>query len=74
MLGRSTHRAPESIYIHFYMFSSFYSYISMKWNKVYGGPFDFLLTTSQLLILIKITVNYTLKNRIFTGKEIYLNT
>ena len=45
----------------------------MKWNVVYGGPIDCLLTTSQLLILIKMSLNYRLKNRIFTGKENYLN-
>ena len=56
------------------MFSSFNRYLSMKWNAVYGGPIDCLLTTSQLLILIKMTLNYTLKNRIFTAIEIYLKT
>ena len=46
----------------------------MKWNALYGGPNDILLTTSQLLIQIKMTLIYVRKYRIFTAIENYLNT
>ena len=46
----------------------------MKWYALQGGPNDFLLATSQLLIQIKMILPYTQKYRIFTAVENYLNT
>ena len=46
----------------------------MKWDAHQGGPNDCLLTTSQLLIQIKMTFIYVRKYRIFTAIENYLNT
>ena len=46
----------------------------MKYNALQGGPNDCLLTTSQLLIQIKMTLIYLRIYRIFTAKENYLNT
>ena len=46
----------------------------MKWDALQGGPKDCLLTTSQLLIQIKMTFTYVRKYRIFTTIESYLNT
>ena len=46
----------------------------MKWDAVSGGPNDCLLTTSQLLIQIKMTFTDVRKYRIFTAIENYLNT
>ena len=46
----------------------------MKWDALYGGPNNCLLTTSQLLIQIKMTLIYVRKYRIFTAIENYLNT
>ena len=46
----------------------------MKWDALQGGPNHCLLTTSQLLIQIKIILTYTGKYRILTAIEIYLNT
>ena len=56
------------------MFSGFNKYLSMKWYALQGGPNDFLLATSQLLIQIKMILTYTQKYRIFTAVENYLNT
>ena len=44
----------------------------MKWYALQGGPNDFLLATSQLLIQIKMILTYTRKYRIFTAMENYL--
>ena len=46
----------------------------MKWNALQGGPNDCLLTTSQLLIQIKVTSIYVRKYRIFTAIKNYLDT
>ena len=46
----------------------------MLWYALQGGPNDCLLTTSQLLIQIKVWLTYTWKYRIFTAIENYLNT
>ena len=46
----------------------------MKWDALQGGPNDCLLTTSRLLIQIKMTLTYVWKYRIFTAIENYLNT
>ena len=46
----------------------------MKRNAVYDGPNDCLLTSSQLLIQIKMTLTYMRKYCIFTAIENYLNT
>ena len=46
----------------------------MKWDALQGGPNDCLLTKSQLLIQIKMTLTYVRKYRIFTAIESYLNT
>ena len=56
------------------MFSSFNKYLSVKWDALQGGPNDCLLTTSQLLIQIKMILTYTQKYPIFTAIENYLNT
>ena len=45
----------------------------MKWDAFQGGLNDCLLTTSQLLIQIKMTLTYVRKYRIFTAIENYLN-
>ena len=45
----------------------------MKSNELQGGPNDCLLTTSQLLIQIKMTLIYVRKYRIFSAIENYLN-
>ena len=75
MLGFSPHRGPViDLYSLLFMFSSFNMYLSMKWDALQGGPNDCLLTTSQLLIQIKIILTYTRKYRIFTAIENYLNT
>ena len=46
----------------------------MKWDALLGVPNDCLLTTSQLLIQIKMILTYTRKYRIFTAVEYFLNT
>ena len=46
----------------------------MKWDALPGGLNDCLLTTSQLLIQMKMILTYTQKYRIFTAIENYLNT
>ena len=46
----------------------------MKWDALHGVPNDCLLTTSQLLIQIKMILIYTRKYRIFTAVEYFLNT
>ena len=46
----------------------------MIWDALQSGPNHCLLTTSQLLIQIKIILTYTRKYRIFTAIENYLNT
>ena len=46
----------------------------MKWDALQGDPNDCLLTTSQLLIQIKMTLTYKREHRIFTDIENYLNT
>ena len=46
----------------------------MKWNAHSGGPNNCLLTTSQLLIKIKMTLTYTQKYCIFTDVENDVNT
>ena len=70
----SPHRGPLiDLYSFFFMFSSFNKYISMKWDAVEGGPNDCLLTTSQLLIQMLMTLTYVGKYRIFTAIENYLN-
>ena len=46
----------------------------MKRKELYGGPKDCLLTTSGLLIQIKMTLIYVRKYSIFTAIENYLNT
>ena len=46
----------------------------MKWIALYGGPNDCLLTSSKLLIQIKMILTYARKYRIFTARENYLNT
>ena len=46
----------------------------MKWKALQGGPNDNLLTTSRLLIQIKMTLTCVRKYRIFTAIENYLNT
>ena len=46
----------------------------MKWDALQGGPNDCLLTTSRLLIQIKMKLTYVWKYRIFTAIENYLNT
>ena len=56
------------------MFSGFNKYLSMKWYALQGGPNDFLLATSQLLIQIKMILTYTRKYCIFTAIENYLNS
>ena len=56
------------------MFASFNKYLSMKWNAVYVGPNDCLLTTSQLLIQMKMTLTYVWRYRIFNAIENFLNT
>ena len=45
----------------------------MKWEALQGGPNDCLLTTSQLLIQIKMTLTYVRKYRIFSVIENNLN-
>ena len=45
----------------------------MKWDALQGGLNDCLLTTSQLLIQIKMTLTYKRNSRIFTAIENYLN-
>ena len=45
----------------------------MKWDALQGGPNDCLLTTSQLLIQILMTLTYVWKYRIFSAIEKYLN-
>ena len=45
----------------------------MKWDALQGGPNDCLLTTSQLLIQIKMTFTYVRKYRIFSAIENYFN-
>ena len=62
------------LYSFFLMFSSFNRYLSMKWDALHGGPKDWLLTTSQLLIQIKMTFTYVRKYRIFIAIESYLIT
>ena len=44
----------------------------MKWDALQGGPNDCLLTTSQLLIQIKMTLRYVRKYCIFTAIETIL--
>ena len=56
------------------MFSGFNKYLSMKWYALQGGPNDFLLATSQLLIKIKMILTYTRKYRILNAIENFLNT
>ena len=77
-MGNIRFQPPEGplidLYSFFFMFSSFNKYLSMKWYALQGGPNDFLLATSQLLIQIKMTLTYTQKYRIFTAMENYLNT
>ena len=46
----------------------------MKLNALQGGPNDCLLTTSQLLIQIKMILTNARKYCIFTAIENYLNT
>ena len=46
----------------------------MKWDPLQGGLNDRLLTTSQLLIQIKMILTYTRNYRIVTAIENYLNT
>ena len=46
----------------------------MKWNALFGGLNDCLLTTNQLLIQMKMTLTYVQKYRLFTAIENYLNT
>ena len=66
--------AQIDLYSFFLMFFSFNRYLLMKWDALQGGPKDCLLTTSQLLIQIKMTFTYVRKYRIFTTIESYLNT
>ena len=74
-MGFSPHKGPLiDLYSFFFMFSGFNKYLSMKWYALQGGPNDFLLATSQLLIQIKMTLIYVRKYRIFTAIENYLNT
>ena len=54
------------------MFSSFNKYLSIKWDAVEGGLNDCLLTTSQLLIQMLMTLTYVRKYRIFTAIENYI--
>ena len=46
----------------------------MKYNALQGSPNDCLLTTSQLLIQIKMTLIYVRIYRIFNAIENYLST
>ena len=46
----------------------------MKWDALQGGLNDCLLTTSQLLIQMLMTLTYVRKYHIFTAIESYLNT
>ena len=46
----------------------------MKWDALQGGANDCLLTTSQLLIQMLMTLTYVRKYCIFSVKENYLNT
>ena len=45
----------------------------MKWDALQGGLNDRLITASQLLIQIKMTLTYMRKYRIFSAIENYLN-
>ena len=46
----------------------------MKWDALQGGLNDRLITTSHILIQIKMTFTDVQKYRIFTAIENYLNT
>ena len=73
--GFQPHTGPYiDLYSFFFMFSSFNKSLSMKWDALQGGPNDCLLTTSQLLIQIKMILTYLRKYRIITAIENYLNT